>query len=117
MDIEQLGIYTVKLRHKDKSMKCRFFLVYGEGPALLGMPDIKLLNILSIMCEVISKPPESRMFHSQTKDSSSSPSCITNRTLWNATDKAGTHDNNTNMPYYFRFSAKYIMSSAVFFQE
>ena len=31
----------------------RFFVVPGVGPALLGMPDIELLGILKIMCEVV----------------------------------------------------------------
>ena len=39
---------TVILRHKDKSVKYRFFEISGYGPALLGMPDNELLNILRI---------------------------------------------------------------------
>ena len=41
-DIEQLGMCTVKSKHKDKSANCRFFVVPVEGTALLGMPDIEL---------------------------------------------------------------------------
>ena len=73
-DIEQIGMYTVKLRHKDKSVKCRFFVVPGDGPALLGMPDIALLSILGITCDIISEPHESRKFESQTIDMSNSQS-------------------------------------------
>ena len=40
-DKEQLGIYTVKLRGKDKGVRCRFFVVPGDGPAFFGIPDIK----------------------------------------------------------------------------
>ena len=46
-DTEQLGVCTVKLRHKDECSKCRFFALPGDGPALLGMQDMKLLDMLS----------------------------------------------------------------------
>ena len=39
-DIEQLSLCTVKLRHKDNSVKYRFFVAPGGDPALLGMPNI-----------------------------------------------------------------------------
>ena len=43
-NIEQLGALTVKLRHK--VVICRFFLVVGYGPALLGITNIQVLSIL-----------------------------------------------------------------------
>ena len=49
----ELGVCTVKSRHKDKTAKYRFFVVPGDGSVLLGMPDIELLDIHKIMCEVI----------------------------------------------------------------
>ena len=52
-NIEQLGCHSIKLRHKDKIARCRFFVVPGDGQELLGMPDIELLSILKIMCEVV----------------------------------------------------------------
>ena len=36
----------VELRHKDKTAKCRFFVVPGHDLALLQMPDIEVLGIL-----------------------------------------------------------------------
>ena len=48
LDIEKLGVCTVKLRPKDQSVKCRFLVVPGECQAVPGMPDIKLLIILRI---------------------------------------------------------------------
>ena len=33
--------------------RCRFFIVPGDGPALLGMPDVKLLDILNTSFEVV----------------------------------------------------------------
>ena len=44
--IEQLGICTVRSKHKDNANKCMFFVVPGDSPALLGLPDIEMLDIL-----------------------------------------------------------------------
>ena len=51
--IQQSGVYTVKLSYKDKVIKCRFFVVSGNCPIVLHMPDIEVLGILRIVCEVI----------------------------------------------------------------
>ena len=102
LDITQLCMHIAKLRYKDKGAKCRFFLVPGDGPELLGMPDIELLNILRITCAVISGPHESRKLDSEAIEVSNSSSCIANRTQQMKTDKVGICDNNTNMADYFR---------------
>ena len=62
----ELDICTVKLRHEDECVKCRFFVVSGDSLALFWMQDIELLNILRITCHTIGGPHESRMFDSQT---------------------------------------------------
>ena len=80
---------TVKLRHKDKSAKCRFFIGPGEDLALLGMPCIELLNVLRITCKVISDPHEGRKFDSQTTEAFNSPCCRMKRAPHNETDKVG----------------------------
>ena len=49
----ELGAHSIKIRYKDKCTKCKFFVVLCDGPALLGMPDIELLGMLKIMCEVV----------------------------------------------------------------
>ena len=41
-NIEELHVCTVKLRHKDKVARCRFFVVQGDGSVLLGMLDIEV---------------------------------------------------------------------------
>ena len=38
--IKPLRVSTVKLIHKDECVRCRFFILPGNGPALLEMPDI-----------------------------------------------------------------------------
>ena len=74
-DMKQLHVCAVRLRYRDKYDKCRFFVVPGDDPILLGMPRIEMLNILKIMCEVIGDPHESRKLNSQTIEASNSHSC------------------------------------------
>ena len=72
---------TVRLRYKDKNAKCRFFVVPGDGPALLGMPDIELLHILKIMCDMIGDPHNNRKLDLQTAEASNCPDCRTNSAI------------------------------------
>ena len=53
----------------------KIFSIPGDCQALLGMLDIELLNVLKIMCKVMSYPHQSRKFNSQTIEASSSSSC------------------------------------------
>ena len=96
--IEQLGMCTVRLRHKDKDTKCRIFVVSADSPALWGMLDINLLNILMITCEVLVDPHEVRKFNSQTIKASNSPSCKTNKVKEIITDNVDVNNVNENMP-------------------
>ena len=41
------------MENNNKHKTCIFFVVLGDGEALLGMPDIELLNILNINCSTI----------------------------------------------------------------
>ena len=89
---------TVRLRHKDEDAKCGFLVVVGDGSILLGMMDVKLLNILNIECEVIGDPHESRKFNMKTTQASNIPSCKTNKGQQIKTDNVHVHDANANMP-------------------
>ena len=51
--ITQLGICIIELEHKNNKRKCRFFVVPGKGQALLGIPDIDVLNIIKINIHAI----------------------------------------------------------------
>ena len=75
-----------------------------NSSALLGMLDIKVLNILRITYEVICNPHESRKFNSQTIEVSTSPSYRKNRALQNKRNKADAHNTNADMSDYFRSS-------------
>ena len=56
----------MKLSHKDRIVRCRFFEVPGDGSALLGIPYLELLGILNIMHDVVEGQQGDRKFNSQT---------------------------------------------------
>ena len=61
-NIEQLGRCSVRIRHNDKCIKCKFFAVLGNSPALIRIQDIKLLGIIRVICETIGSKTNDRMF-------------------------------------------------------
>ena len=56
----------MRLRHKDKTARFRFFAVPGDCPVFLGMHDLEKLGILKIMCEVVGGKQGERKFFSKT---------------------------------------------------
>ena len=78
-DIEQLSRYSVKIRHSDKCVKCRFFVVLCDGPAVLGMPDIELLGVIRVICEAIDNETNDKKLDVQTRHQADSQNCSTNR--------------------------------------
>ena len=103
-DIEQLGVCTVQLRHKEKIARCRIFVVPGDSPALLGMPDIELLVGLKIMCYVVEGQQVDRKFNSQTVEPSSALSCNKNTHQDSRSDNVDVIKINSNMLDYFRLA-------------
>ena len=95
-------MYTVKSKHKDKSVKYRLFVVPDDGPALLGMLDINLLSILGTMCDITGEPHESRKFDLQTIVASNISSWRTSKAPQTETDKVGMCDVTINILNYFR---------------
>ena len=81
----------------------RFFPVTVDGQALLGMPDIELLSILRIACDVTYEPHEGRKFDSQTTEVSNSQ--VAEQSPKKETDKVGMHDGSISMPDYIRTNA------------
>ena len=55
MQIEQLGMCTATIKFKNFKKKCVFFVVPGNGQALLGMPDMAVLNIINLNIDSIQK--------------------------------------------------------------
>ena len=42
--IAYLGVWNITIEHKDKKGICIFFVLPGNGPALLVIPDIEMLD-------------------------------------------------------------------------
>ena len=57
----------VKITHNDKCVKCRFFVVPADGPALLRISDNELLDIIRVICETIDNKTTSRKLDPQAK--------------------------------------------------
>ena len=51
--ITQLGTCKATIEHKNNKKRCHFFVVMGNGQALLGMLDTDALQILNINIESI----------------------------------------------------------------
>ena len=66
------------------------------------MPDIELLSILRIMCDVIAEPHESQKLNSHTREVPNIPICRKNKAMWNETGRVSIHDCKINLPDYFR---------------
>ena len=62
----------------DNVARCRFFVLQGDGSALLWMPDIELLGILKIMCEVVEDQQAYRKSDPQTMEPTGTLSCRAN---------------------------------------
>ena len=51
--VTQLHTCAAELENKNNKKKCRFFVVCGNGQALLHIPDIDALNIIKINIHAI----------------------------------------------------------------
>ena len=95
--ITHVGRCSVVIENINKCKKCIFFVVPGDGDALLGMPDIELLNILQINCDTTGTKEEERgMNYNQSKKNAikvGSKQCCTNTGMEKDCDKK---DNNAD---------------------
>ena len=53
--IQQLGMCAVTIKFKNLKKQCVFFVVPGNCQALLGMPDMAVLNIINLNIDSIQK--------------------------------------------------------------
>ena len=53
MFITQLGTCAVTIEHENNKRNCEFFVVLGNGQALLGMPDTAALKIININIDLL----------------------------------------------------------------
>ena len=60
MCILQLGVCYSTIINKKVKLHHSFFVLHGNGPVLLGMPDCKRLQLLSVNCDQIECGPKER---------------------------------------------------------
>ena len=80
-----------------------FFVVPGDSLVLLVLPDIELLGLLKIKCEVLDQQQVGKNLDFKTKDAYYSPESWTNSI---SSSNTGTTYNCLNIPDYFRSSVK-----------
>ena len=68
--VTQLGRCKVKIENNNKCKTCIFFVVPGDGEALLEMPDIELLNILNINCNTVDAEKDKKGVNCNTNKNS-----------------------------------------------
>ena len=90
----------MRLRQKDKTLQDIFFVVPGDGLALLGISDIELLGILKIMCEVLGSQQADRKFNSKMIQLYSALSCKANTDWEINSDNVDVIDANSSMQNY-----------------
>ena len=98
--IEQLGRCTLKIRYDAKCVKCRFFVVPGDSPALPGIPGIEQFGIIRVLCGTIDIKTINRKFDAQTKHAADSQNCKTNSDTQVRSDVDNTNGDKTNIPDY-----------------
>ena len=57
-NITQLGICTVVIKFKNIKKRCVFYVVLGNSPALLGMPDTAALKLINVNIDYIQAEVE-----------------------------------------------------------
>ena len=66
----KLGTCELMIAHNNKEKNCTFLVVPRNRQALLGMPDIEILNIVTIYCNAIATKETIEMpFATQTQPS------------------------------------------------
>ena len=63
-----MEICRVTMINKGIEYQCNFYVVSGNGPSLLGMPDHKWLHLLSINCQTANRQcKEDKLMRKQSK--------------------------------------------------
>ena len=93
MHIMQLGMCAVYIKFKNVKKRCIFFVVPGNGQALLGMPGMTALNIINLNIDSIQLVTTECKTNRGQETHTSTENC-TNK---NATGHKGCKNNNTGI--------------------
>ena len=89
----QLGTCTVYLKFKNVKKRCIFFVVPGNGQALLGMPDMTVFNIINLNIDSI----QAVTTECKTNRGQETHTGIENCTNKNTTGHKGCKNNDTGV--------------------
>ena len=67
MTIPKLGIHSIKINHKTRTL-CRSFVAPRYSQALLGMPDICILAMLTINFNTVDTKPSTEQTNRKQAD-------------------------------------------------
>ena len=56
----QLGSSKAQIKHKNKNITCKSFVLPGRGAALLGLLELELIPLLNMNYSIIHAPHEKK---------------------------------------------------------
>ena len=90
MHIMQLGTCTVQIKFKNIKKRCTFFVVPGNGQALLGMPDTTVLNLINLNIDSIQTLAAECKTNKEQETHTSIEACTNTNTTGMRTQKTTT---------------------------
>ena len=96
---EQLGRYTIKIRHNDKCVNAGLCSARWQS-SITQVPDIELLSIIQAMCKTIDNKTTSRKFYLQNRHVADSHNCKPNTDPQAKLDEGTVSKDKTSMSGY-----------------
>ena len=91
--IMQLGTCAVQIKFKNIKKRCIFFVVSGNGQALLGMPDTVVLKLINQNIDSIQAIAAKWKTNKEQEACTGREGCTNKNTTWNK----GCKNNNTSV--------------------
>ena len=103
--ITQLGTCAVTIEFKNSKKHCVFFVVLGNGQALLGMPDTAALNILNLNIDSIQAQVANCRTNREQETHKVAEDCTNTNTAGIIKQKSNGQNQSTKLTNYF-YSSK-----------
>ena len=103
MQIKQLGTCVAIIKFKNFKKECMFFVVSGNGQALLGLPDMVVVNIINLNIDSIQKEIRECKTNRGQETHAEAEDC-TNKDAQSITKQDGTgqqHQTNKLINYFY----------------
>ena len=95
------------------NVKCRFFVIGGDGPTLLGILEIELFGIIRVICDTIENKTTGMKFDSQTKHVADSPNCKTNKDPQAKPDESSRSKDKIKLSDYLNSSKRKLICQII----